>query len=94
MSTLKVAQDFKFFSKLLSDESLTKKASLNALAAALDYGARLLVGFIITPLLVTGLGDYIYGAWRVLERMVGYLYPTSGRATQALKWTLASKQAS
>lgn len=94
MSTLKVAQDFKFFSKLLSDESLTKKASLNALAAALDYGARLLVGFIITPLLVTGLGDYIYGAWRVLERMVGYLSPTSGRATQALKWTLASKQAS
>lgn len=94
MSTSNVARNFKFFSKRISDKSLTKKASLNALASALDYGARLLVGFIITPLLVIGLGDYLYGAWRVLERMVGYVSPASGRATQALKWTIASQQTS
>ena len=67
---------------------------MNALASALDYGARLIVGFLITPLLVTGLGNYFYGVWRVLDRLVGYISPASGRATQALKWTLASKQAS
>lgn len=93
MST-SVALDLKFFSKLFSDKSLTKKASLNALASALDYGARLLVGFIITPLLVTGLGDFFYGAWRVLQQLVGYISPATGRTTQALKWTLASQQAS
>lgn len=91
---IKIAQNFNFFSKLQSGKSLTKKASLNTIASALDYGARLLVGFIITPLLVTGLGNYLYGVWRILERMVGYLSPASGRATQALKWTIASHQAS
>jgi len=94
MITTRVARDNSFFSKLILDNTLTKKASLNALALALDYGARLLVGFIITPLLVTGLGDFFYGTWRILERIVGYISPASGRATQALKWTLASKQAS
>jgi len=94
MSTSKVALNLKLFSKLLSDESLTKKASLNALAAALDYGARLLVGFVVTPLLVAGLGDFFYGTWQVLLRLVGSISPASGRATQALKWTLASRQAS
>ncbi len=94
MSTSEVTQDLKFFPKLLSDTSLTKKASLNALASVLDYGARLLVGFIVTPLLVTGLGDFFYGTWRVLQQLVGYISPATGRTTQALKWTLASQQAS
>ena len=94
MSTSEVTQDLKFFPKVFSDTSLTKKASLNALASVLDYGARLLVGFIVTPLLVTGLGDFFYGAWRVLRQLLGYISPATGRTTQALKWTLASQQAS
>jgi O-antigen/teichoic acid export membrane protein len=80
--------------KWLSDDSLTRKAYLNAAAAGLDYAARLLVGFLITPLLVSGLGDYAYGVWRFLERLIGYVSPASGRPTQALKWTLANQQAS
>jgi len=94
MAISRVARNLKLASKLLSDESLTKKAYLNALAAALDYGARLCVGFVVTPLLVAGLGDYFYGAWRILERLVGYISPASGRPTQALKWTLANRKAS
>jgi O-antigen/teichoic acid export membrane protein len=94
MAILKLAGNLKYFSKLLSDESLTKRAYLNAVAAALDYGARLLVGFIITPLLVAGLGDYFYGTWQILNRVVGYISPASGRPTQALKWILANRQAS
>jgi O-antigen/teichoic acid export membrane protein len=81
-------------SRLFSEESLTKKAYLNGLAAALDYGGRLLVGFVITPVLVAKLGDDTYGAWQVLQRLVGYLSPASGRPTQALKWTLAQQQGS
>jgi O-antigen/teichoic acid export membrane protein len=94
MNTAKIGRNLNIFSYLLSDGSLTKKASLNVLTGVLDYGARLIVGFLITPLLVTGLGNYFYGSWRVLDRMVGYISPASGRSTQALKWTLASQQAS
>jgi O-antigen/teichoic acid export membrane protein len=81
-----------FISRLLKDESLTKKAYLNAISAVINYGTTLVVGFVITPLLVAGLGDYFYGAWRVLERMILYVSPASGRPTQALKWVLANEQ--
>ncbi|MFQ5544446.1 MAG: lipopolysaccharide biosynthesis protein, partial [Acidiferrobacterales bacterium] len=81
-------------SKWFSDESLTRKAYLNAIASALDYGTRLAVGFVINPLLVTGLGSYGYGVWQVLGRLVGSINPVGGRSTQALKWTIANQQAS
>jgi len=75
-----------------ADASLMKKASLNALASVLDYAARLLAGFVMTPFLVAGLGDYGYGVWQVLGRLVGYVSPASGRPSQALKWTIAKLQ--
>ena len=78
----------------LADDSLTKKASLNALTVGLDYAARLLVGFLTTPLLVMGLGQYFYGTWQVLTRLLGYISPASGRPTQALKYTIARDQSS
>lgn len=85
---------FTFFSNWLADNSLTQKAYLNAIASAIDYGARLVVGFIVNPLLVAGLGSYLYGTWQVLSRLTGYISAASGRPTQALKWTIASKQSS
>lgn len=81
-------------SKLLSDENLSQKAYLNALAGALEYGAQFIVGFVITPLLLAGLGDYLFGAWQILRRLTGYISVASGRATQALKWTIAYRQTS
>ena len=53
-----------------------------------------LVGFIINPLLVSGLGSAAYGIWQVLGRLIGYISPASGRPTQTLKWTIANKQSS
>lgn len=82
------------FLNLFSDKTLTKKASLNAFASVLDYGTRWLVTFIINPILVSSLGDFGYGAWQVLSRLIGYISPAGGRPTQALKWTIASQQAS
>lgn len=81
-------------SRWLSDEGLTRKAYLNTAAAALDYAARLVVGFAVNPYLVSGLGSYGFGLWQVLRQLVGYLTPASGRPTQALKWTIANRQAS
>ena len=91
MSFSKKILNLKILSKLLSDESLTKKASLNAIASALDYGARLVVGFLVQPIMVSGLGDYFYGVWQILLRMIGYITPAGGRPSQALKMTLANK---
>jgi O-antigen/teichoic acid export membrane protein len=84
----------KIISSLLSDKTLTKKASFNALASLLEYATFLLVGFFLTPFMVAGLGDYSFGLWQVLNRLVGYLTPASGRPTYALKWTLVNQQAS
>ena len=89
-----VVQKFKYIPVLFSDDSLTKKASLNAIAACLDYAARLLVTFLTTPLLVAGLGDFYFGVWQMLLRLVGYVSPASGRPTQALKMVLANQQSS
>ena len=57
----RISPNFKTLSKWFSDEGLTRSASLNAIASTLDYGTRLVVGFAINPLLVTGLGSYGYG---------------------------------
>ena len=40
---------------------LTKRASLNALAAVIEYGARLVVGFVVNPILVARLGGFAFG---------------------------------
>ncbi len=80
--------------RLLSERGLTRKATLNSLASVLDYGARSLVGFVVTPFLVKGLGDELYGVWTVLGKATGYLTATSGRPTQALKWVVANRQSS
>jgi O-antigen/teichoic acid export membrane protein len=78
----------------LRDGTLTQKASLNALTSTLEHVAMVVVGLVINPLLVAGLGSYAFGLWQVLRQMTGYLSPATGRPTQALKWTVSSKQAS
>jgi hypothetical protein len=65
---------------------------LNAGAAGLDYGARTAVEFIVNPILVSTLGTYLYGAWRVLWRLTGYLWAAGGRSAQALQAAVANRQ--
>jgi len=94
LATLKLTKNFGIISRFLSPQSLTQKAYLNALAAALDYGARLITGFVVTPFLVTGLGNLGYGIWRTLDSLTGYISVASGRPSQALKSTIANLQSS
>jgi O-antigen/teichoic acid export membrane protein len=82
----------KIISKIFSDESLTKKASLNAIASVLDYAARLVVVFLITPMTVRFLGNYYYGTWQILTRFIGFISPTSGRPSTVLRYALAHHQ--
>ncbi len=77
--------------RFFTGENLTKKATLNAMASGLDYFAKLVVGFIITPLMVVGLGDYFYGVWQIMNRLFSYISTTAGSASP-LEWTLAKEQ--
>ena len=80
--------------KAASGGDLASKAYLNTLAGVLEYAARIVVAFVLTPVLVGQLGDYLYGALQVLIRATGYVSTASGRPSQALKWTIASLQGS
>lgn len=71
---------------------MTQRAYLNALSSLLDYVSRIGVSFIVTPILVNGLGSALFGVWQVLSRLVGYVSATDGRPTQALKWVIATYQ--
>lgn len=73
--------------------NLTRRASLNAVQALLDYTARLAVGLIVTPILVRGLGQSLFGIWQVLGQLLGYLSATDGRPTDALRLVVANRAA-
>ncbi len=94
VSTIGIGRRFSFLSRFFAAEDLTRKAYLNAINAVVNNVARVFVTFVITPLLVAGLGDYYFGAWQILNRLVSYISPASGNPLEALKWTLAHEQAS
>src|SRR5690349_14091244 len=72
--------------------ALTRRASLNAVQALLDYGGKLLVGFVVTPILVTTLGSAVYGVWEMLSRLIGYMTAADARPTEALRLLVARRQ--
>lgn len=75
-----------------SGRTRSKRALLNSIAAGLDYAALTAVDFVITPIVVAGLGRYLYGAWRVLWKLTGYLWATTGRSAPALQSAIANRQ--
>src|SRR5512134_1363634 len=84
----------RLWTRLSSDGSLTKKASLNSVAQALNAGSKAVVGFVVNPILVRYLGDVTFGEWQVLYRLVGQTNPAGGRPSEALKWFVAHRQSS
>ena len=75
------------------DPTLTFRASLNALAALVDYAARAVVQLVLAPLLLHFLGAGGYGVWQVLQKLIGHTTPAGGRPGEALKWVVAQGQA-
>ncbi len=74
--------------------SLTQKASLTVVAYGLEYGAKMIVGLAVTPILVSRLGQALYGVYEMLGRLTSYLEPLSGRPPAALRLVVASRQKS
>jgi len=71
---------------------LTRRASLTAAASLLDYAAKIAVGLVVTPILVSGLGRTLFGVWEMISRLGSYLGATDGRATDALRLLVAQAQ--
>src|SRR5439155_13242185 len=78
---------------LAPESSLTRRAFLTAVASFLDYSAKIGVSLFLTPFLVDGLGRSLFGVWKVLVRLVGYLSIADGRPTDALRLVIANKHA-
>jgi O-antigen/teichoic acid export membrane protein len=74
--------------------TLTHRATMNVVASLLDYGAKMAVGVVVVPILVSGLGRTLYGVWEMLGRLVGYMTAGDGRPTQALRLVVSNLQGS
>jgi O-antigen/teichoic acid export membrane protein len=73
--------------------ALTRRASLNAIASLLDYGAQLITGLLVTPVLLRGLGPALFGSWEMLVRLGAYVSAADGRPTEALRLVVAQSHA-
>lgn len=58
----------------------------------LDYGTKQVVGFVVNPFLVSGVGSVLYGVWQMLGQMTGYAGLADTKAAQVLKWTIAKNR--
>lgn len=65
--------------------SLTRRAGLTFVSSMLQQGARFLVGFVVTPIVIRGLGAELYGAWMMLQQTAGYLALSDLRPMGTLK---------
>ena len=72
--------------------NLTHRASLTFLSSLLQQIARFIVGFIVTPIVIRGLGAELYGAWMMIQQTMGFLALSDMRPMGTLKFTLAVRQ--
>jgi O-antigen/teichoic acid export membrane protein len=75
-----------------TEGSLTRRAMLTFVSNLLEQPARFVVGFLITPIIIRGLGPELYGAWTMIQQSVGYLTLSDMRPMGTLKFTLAVRQ--
>jgi len=73
-------------------ENLKQRAYLNTVSSMIDYACAQVIGFIVSPFIVGGLGSSMYGVWKMVSQMTGYATFADSRATQVLKWTVAKKK--
>jgi O-antigen/teichoic acid export membrane protein len=74
------------------NRQLARRAALTFLSNVMQQGARLLVQFVVTPVLIRGLGVPLYGAWVMMQQVVGYMGLGDVRPMSTLKFALAVRQ--
>lgn len=73
-------------------ENHKQRAYLNSITSILDYAGNQITGFIVSPFIVNGLGNSMYGIYQMLNQMTGYANLADTRASQVLKWTVSQKR--
>lgn len=69
----------------------TRATSLNAAALICNYFVTIVAGFVVNPQLCRLLGISAFGVWQICLRLLTFVSAADGRASQALKWTVANK---
>jgi O-antigen/teichoic acid export membrane protein len=72
--------------------TLTQRALLTLAGSLLVQAAEFLTGFFITPYIIHGLGQELYGAWGMIQQAISYFSLTDFRAPTALRFLLQLKQ--
>lgn len=73
-------------------ENIRQRAYLNSVTAWIDTIVKLVVRFIIDPLIITTLGGTLYGVWQILNQLNNYLATADLRAATTLKWIIAKER--
>lgn len=76
----------------MAKENLKYKAFLNSVTTIIDFSARLAVTFFVTPFILKGLGNSLYGTWKVLPQIIGYANLADLKSTESLKWIIAKER--
>lgn len=76
----------------MAASNLLHKAKLNALASYLNFGISSVLIFLLSPYLVNFLGNYSFGVWKSIQKILTFATVADGRATQALKWVIANDE--
>jgi O-antigen/teichoic acid export membrane protein len=63
----------------------------NVLTYYLNLVVVAAAGFLVNPLLLNALGPALFGVWKSLQRFLDFATVADGRASQALKWIVASR---
>lgn len=66
-------------------------ARRNAVALHANFLVLALLGLIVSPIVLGAIGAVAFGIWKTAQQTVGFLTLADGRATQALKWVVASR---
>lgn len=70
---------------------MEKDTRRNILTYYFNFLVVAIVGFIVNPLLLGGLGPVLFGVWKSLQRYLDFATVADGRASQALKWIVAHR---
>lgn len=63
----------------------------NIVTYYLNFIVVAVLGFIVNPLLLSAFGPVMFGVWKSLQRFLDFAAVADGRASQALKWIVASR---
>jgi len=73
-------------------ENIRFRSFLNTLASWLDIGVKIIIRFIIDPIMIASLGSYYFGIWQVLNQLNSYLTTVDLKTSTALKWIIARER--